>query len=149
MDKQYSRYGLAYDNTGYIANWTWNTFNFFPMKMDLVFGIIDNQQNNSLVGSAMFSDFNGHNVELNWYGKGLTIKIAKALALIAAKHFNVVRGTIREPEHNLSLIRRLKKLGFMEEGIEQHYYGWNKHCVRLVIFRPQIDKLAGIQQTVH
>ena len=143
-----TRYGLTHDETGYVANWTWNTFRVFPMKMDLVFGIIDSQTND-LVGSAMFWQFNGANIELNWYGNGLTIRIAKALAIIAVKHFNVVRGTIREPIEKVSLINRLKRLGFVEEGVEEHFYGWNKHCVRLVIFRNQIEKLAGLQQTVH
>lgn len=141
-----ARYGLAHDTTGAVESWTWKTYNVFPMKMDLVFGIIDNHNHQSLVGSALFWDYNSCNVELNFYGIGLTLGIAKGLALVAAKHFNVTRCTIREPDHKTLLINRLEKFGFEVEGTEKHFYGWNKHCVRLVMFRPQIDRLANLPE---
>lgn len=127
----------------HIAAWTWREYDLIPMKMDAVIGLIDHQ-NSNLVGSALFSNYNGCNIELSYYGPETpTVGIARGLALIALRHFNVIRVTIRTATYNHHIIRPMKKLGFEEEGIEKNFYGYDRDAVRLVLHRKGIERIAG------
>ena len=111
--------------------------------MNMSIGVIDTR-NDHLVGAAMFYYWNGCNVELNYYGPGTpTLGIARTLAIIALRKFNVTRATLRTSCANNVIVRGMKKLGFVEEGTERDFYGIGKDAQRLVIFRDGLTRLAG------
>jgi hypothetical protein len=125
-----------------VANWCWKEFDLFPMPVEMAIGIIDTQNDNQLVGAALFYWWNGCNIELNYYGpRTATLGIARILATIALKKFNATRGTLRCASELVA--RGMKKLGFVEEGIERDFYGIGKDAQRLVIFRDGLVRLAG------
>lgn len=145
-----ARYGIVLpkdiEETNYIASWCWKEYNLQPMKMDASIGIIDSTDNN-LVGAALFYNWNGPNVELNLYTDAVEQRITpglfRSLAFIALRHFNVIRVTIRTATHNTSIIRNALKFGFEHEGIEKNFYGFDRDCVRMVLHRAGIEKIAG------
>lgn len=138
------RYAVLLDHDQYVAEWCWKEFDLFPMPFNMAIGIIDTQDDNSLVGAAMFYWWNGCNVELNYYGPGTpTLGIVRILAAIALKKFNVVRTTLRTKCANEFIVRGMKKLGFIEEGIERDFYGAGLDAQRMVIFRDGLIRLAG------
>lgn len=138
------RYAVLLDHDQHVAEWCWKEFDLFPMPFNMAIGIIDTQDDNSLVGAAMFYWWNGCNVELNYYGPGTpTLGIVRILAAIALKKFNVVRTTLRTKCANEFIVRGMKKLGFIEEGIERDFYGAGLDAQRMVIFRDGLIRLAG------
>ncbi len=143
-----AKYGLVLprdlNETNYIASWTWKEFNLQPMKMDLAVGIVDTKaENTPLVGSAMFYNFNGCNVELNLYGPGTpTIGLFRCLARIAVLHLNVLRVTIKTAPYNDHIIRAALKFGFEHEGTEKNFYGLGRDAVRMVLHREGIERIA-------
>jgi len=127
-----------------VAEWCLRAFNLFPMPYNLALGILDRDRDNALVGAAIFDQWNGHNIELSYYGpRTPTAGIVRALAR-AALHFNVQRLSMRTASVRGPLIKQLSKLGFEIESVERHFYGYEKHAVRLVVFRPQIEKTARL-----
>lgn len=138
------RYAVLLDHDQHVAEWCWKEFDLFPMPFNMAIGIIDTQDDNSLVGAAMFYWWNGCNVELNYYGPGTpTLGIVRILAAIALKKFNVIRTTLRTKCVNEFIVRGMKKLGFIEEGIERDFYGAGLDAQRMVIFRDGLIRLAG------
>lgn len=136
------RYAVLFDHDQYVAEWCWREFNLFPMPVNMALGIIDTREGNKLVGAAMFYWWNGCNIELNYYGPGTpTIGIARILATLAVKKFNVNRVTIRTQCENV--LKGMQKFGFELEGYEADFYGKNKPATRMVLFRKQIERLAG------
>ena len=117
-----AKYGLVSprnkEEADYIAAFTWQTYKLFPMQMDAVYGIIDVDRQD-LVGSAMFSQFNGYNCELNYYGIDmLTLGMVRQLASEILKT-SIIRVTIRAWKP--AVIKGAKKFGFIEEGTEEHF----------------------------
>jgi len=131
---------MGYDHD--VAQWCWRAFNLFPMPYNLALGIMDRDRNNALVGAAIFDQWNGHNIELSYYGpKTPTAGIVRMLAR-AALNFNVQRVSMRTSSLRGPLIKQLSKLGFEIESVERHFYGFERHAVRMVIFRPLIERTA-------
>lgn len=138
------RYALLFDHDQHVADWCWKEFDLFPMPVNMAIGILDAFDGNNLVGAAMFHQWNGCNIELNYYGPGTpTLGIARILATLALKKFNVTRATLRTWCVNDFIVRGVKKLGFNEEGFERDFYGIGKDAQRLVIFRDGLIRLAG------
>lgn len=139
-----ARYAVLFDHDRHVAEWCWKEFDLFPMPVNMALGILDTRDDNRLVGAAIFYWWNGCNIELNYYGPGTpTLGIARILATIALKKFNATRGTLRTWCANDYIARGMKKLGFIEEGIERDFYGLGRDAQRLVIFRDGLTRLAG------
>jgi RimJ/RimL family protein N-acetyltransferase len=120
------------------------------MPFDSAIGVID--PNGKLVGAGLYQNFNGNNVEGSYYGRGtLTAGIVRAL-IRGAQAFDPSRLTVVTSKKNRRLMRALQRIGFRLEGAQRCYYG-HRDCakntgVRLVMFRDQIDKIAGVRQMV-
>jgi len=138
------RYALLFDHDQHVAEWCWNEFRLFPMPVNMAIGILDTHLNNEMVGAAMFYWYNGCNIELNYYGPGTpTLGIARILATLAIRKFNVTRATLRTWCINTDIVNGMKKFGFIEEGTEKDFYGVGRDAQRLVIFRDGLIRLAG------
>jgi len=138
------RYALLFDHDMQVAQWCWKEFDLFPMPFNMAIGILDTKQDNEMVGAAMLWNYNSCNIELNYYGPGTpTLGIARILATLALRKYNVTRATLRTWCVNDYIVRGMKKLGFHEEGVEQDYYGAGRDAQRLVIFRDGLRRLAG------
>jgi len=99
----------------------------------------------TLVGGIMFSGYNGSDVEVHFYGPGtLTRRIVRLIFMLAAKHFNVNRVTIRTRKDHMA--RGVQKLGAIYEGTCRRLYGPSDddvHAGRQYAFlRETIDRLA-------
>ena len=136
------RYALLFDQDENVAQWCWKKFDLFPMPYNMAIGIIDQNDTPRLVGCAMFYWWNGCNIELNYYGPGTpTLGITRILATLAVRKFNVTRVTVRTRCENV--IRGMRKLGFEQEGFEADFYGKHKPATRMVMFRRDLERLAG------
>jgi RimJ/RimL family protein N-acetyltransferase len=137
---------LVFNHDNEIANWTWQAFNMPPAPVNLAIGIID--ETGTVVGSAIWQDFNGSNVEFSYYGKG-TLKrgVVRAIASITLNRFNANRMTVRTMKKRKALLRSLPKIGFRFEGVMKQYYGptEGETAVRFVLFKPDLERLAGIK----
>jgi RimJ/RimL family protein N-acetyltransferase len=137
-----SKIGILLDQDHMVAHWTWQTWQLTPMPVNWAMGLV---RDGYLVGSALFQWYNGNNIELNYYGPGTaTVGVAKVLARVALKRFNVQRVTLRTENTNLAIIRGMMKFGFRLEGMERRFYGRDRHAVRLVMFREEIEKIARL-----
>jgi RimJ/RimL family protein N-acetyltransferase len=122
-----------------------------PTPFNSAIGIVD--PDGRLAGAALFQSFNGFNLEISYYGrKTFTAGILRALARAAA-NFNPSRLTATTSKKNRRFIRGLQKIGFRLEGAQRRYYGM-RDCprntgVRLVMFREQLDQIAGIASSVQ
>lgn len=100
-----------------------------------------------LVGAGLYQNFNGSNIEGSYYGRGtLTPGIVRGLVK-GALAFDPSRLTVVTAKKNRRLIRALQRIGFRLEGAQRCYYGM-RDCarntgVRLVMFREDMDKIAG------
>jgi len=118
------------------------------MPFNLSVGIVD--VDNNLVGAILFGNFNGINVELDYYGeKTVTLGICRAIARIALTEFNAARVSALVSKRKKHLISTMQKVGFRLEGAQRCFYG-RKDCqrntaIRLVMFREQIEQMARLQ----
>lgn len=136
--------GILIGHDEEVANWAWQEFSLFPMPFARAVGIVDDGM---LIGAAIFTEYSGSDVHLNYYGKNTaTVGIARSLALIAVADFDVARGTLLISKRSKRLIRAMLKFGFKIEGVQRRFYGardcTKNTAVRLVIFREQLEKLA-------
>lgn len=138
------RYAVLFEHDEFVANWCWKEFNIFPMPVNMAIGILDTKNGAKLVGAIFFYWYNGCNIEMDYYGPGTpTLGIARILATVALKKFNVTRATLRTWCANDYVIRGMKKLGFVEEGTEKDFFGAGRNAQRMVIFRDGLIRLAG------
>lgn len=141
--KRIPRYGVLPDNDLHVMQWCWKTYNLHPIPVAMAIGIIDNYAD-ELAGCAYFTNWNLCDIELNLYGEGAFTKgIFRYLALIACTQFNVIRVTIKTQRKHKRLRRTAEKFGFEYEGIERDLYGKGKDAIRMVMFRPALERLAG------
>ena len=137
-----SKIAILLNQDAWVANWTWQNWQLVPMPVNFAMGFI---KEGNIIGSALFQWYNGNNIELNYYGPSTpTLGIARALARVALVKFNVQRVTIRTETVNRPIIRGMMKFGFRLEGSERHFYGKDRHAVRLVMFREELERIARI-----
>jgi RimJ/RimL family protein N-acetyltransferase len=113
-------------------------------KIDNALGIISN---NEMVGAVLFHNWNGHNIEVSYYGKGtLTAGILRMIGRYIIYTFNPTRVTVVTSKRNKRLVRSLQRLGFKLEGSQRLYYGKNdcarNTAIRFVMFRERVEQIA-------
>ncbi len=145
-------HGLLLGADTKVASWAFNYYQRVPVPYQRAIGILNSS--GSLVGCALFENYNGCNVELSYYGeRTLTLGITRALARLAIAQFNPSRATVLIPKSDRSLARALTKpaLGFKLEGAQRCFYGAQDSikntALRFVIFRDQIEKIAKGHET--
>lgn len=127
-----------------VATWTWTRWQLVPTPIHMAIGIVD--RHNQMVGSVALQWFNGSNIELSYYGiRTLTHTIVRQLARVAIEHYNVNRVTIRTGRQNVAIVCGLRKFGFRIEGFERRFYGPTSDAVRMVLFREDLERLAGVK----
>lgn len=127
---------IGYDQL--VAAWTWRKYNLVPLPVDHAIGFL---RDGEFVGSAMLHWFNGNNIELSFFGPGFpSVSVFRNLARVGLERFNVQRCTIHSA--NPIVVSGAQKFGFKLEGRERHFYGHDKHAVRLALFRDGIEKMA-------
>ena len=140
--------GLLLGDDARVAAWAFRTYNFRPTPVDSAIGIVD--PDGTLVGAGLYQNFNGADIQGSYYGRRtLTPGIVRALVR-GALAYDPSRLTVVTSKKNRRLIRFLQKIGFRLEGAQRRYYG-PRDCarntgVRLVMFREQMDKIAGTAQ---
>jgi RimJ/RimL family protein N-acetyltransferase len=137
--------GLVFGDDARVLEWTKHFYKIYPMHYNLSVGIVDTE--GGLIGAILFGNFNGTNVELNYYGeKTVTLGICRAIARIALTEFNAARVSALTSKRKKHLIAAMQKVGFRLEGAQRCFYG-PKDCqrntaIRLVMFREQIEQMA-------
>jgi hypothetical protein len=138
-----------FDADDLVAAWMFARSGCRPMQYDIAVGLVDDK--GQIVGGAMFSAFNGSDVELHFYGPGqLTRRVVRLVMQIAA-HLGVNRMTVRTRKQHMS--RGVVKLGAVYEGTIRRLYGpTDDEChagVQFAFFRETILKLANMEITDH
>lgn len=105
-----------------VADWATKKFGRPLAPCHAALGIIDTS--GTLVGAALFQDFNGSNVEVSYFGQNsLRLNIVRGLMRFAFDKLRVNRMTVRTPARNKTVSRHVAKLGFRHEGSLKYYYG--------------------------
>lgn len=144
-------FGLLLAEDKAVAEWVFTKHNVFPMPVNRALGIV-NVATKEMAGAVLLQNFNGVNLELSYYGKGtFTAGIVKSIARIIALEFNAARTTVTTSKKNKRLMRSIQRFGFRLEGNQRRYFGhrdcYRNTAIRFVMFRDQIDKLAGLTST--
>ncbi len=114
------------------------------MPINSAIGIV---RANRLIGAAIFQNYSGHNVELSYYGpQTFSAGIAKAIAKFTVERFNVDRLTMRTNRKNVSILKMFHRFGFKYEGVQQRYYGPFGDAAVFVLFREQLEQIAGLNK---
>lgn len=141
--------GLLLDGDEAVANFLFST-GLKPFKYDRALGLLDN---GILQGAAIFTGFNGSNVELSYYGKAtMTAGVIRCIARFIICTFDPSRLTVLTSKRNKRYIRAFQRLGFRLEGTQRCYYG-HKDCnrntgVRFVMFRARLDTIARFEAPI-
>lgn len=137
-------HGLLFGHDAAVAAWTWNEFKHRAMPVDAAIGIV---RNNQLVGSALFQNFSGYNVELSYYGpQTFSAGIAKTLARFAVERFNIDRLTMRTNRKNIAILKMFGGFGFKFEGVQHRYYGPFGDAAVFVLFREDLERIGGLSK---
>jgi|SRR3972149_3038604 len=129
-----------------VASWAFETWGCRPFHIDAAVGLSD--ESGSLVGAFAFSNYNGSDAEVHYYGpKNLTRRVVRSIFMIALHHFNLNRLTVRTRKE--SMARGVQKLGAVYEGTVRRLYGPsddNHHAgLQFAFFREDIERLAGFK----
>jgi RimJ/RimL family protein N-acetyltransferase len=127
-----------------VAHWTWNEFRLTPMAICSAIGIV---RDNCIVGSILFQDYNGFNVEMSYYGPATpSVGILRAVARFALERFNVDRLTIRTNRKNDRVMKTLSRYGFKFEGVQRRFYGQFGDAASFVVFREDLERISKIKE---
>ncbi len=134
------------DNQAAVAAWAFKTADCRPMQYEFCAGIADAA--GELVGAAMFTNFNGCDVEVHFYGPGqLTRRTVRLIMQLAIHLFNAQRLTVRTRKEHMA--RGVRKLGAVYEGTIRRLYGPTDGPEdageQYAFFRETILKLAGMR----
>lgn len=131
---------LLFGHDNEIAIWAFDKFKVRPANYDMAIGIV---ADGDLVGSVMFHAFNGHDIEISYYGpQTMTLGIARQCARVAVEHFGVSRVTARTAKNNKMMTRGIGKIGFQFEGIRHNAYG-DHDAVMFGLYGKNLARLAG------
>lgn len=141
--------GLLLCSDDAVAAWAWRTYRLHPMHTNRAIGVIE--EDGTLVGAAIFQNWNGTNADLSYYGEDtLTNGIVHCIARIAYGDMHLTRLTAMTSKKNKKLIGWLMRLGFKVEGVQKRFYGaedtGKNAAIRLVMFRDDLERLAGFQK---
>lgn len=130
-----------------VARWMFAVANQRPMAFDMAVGLA-NGETCALIGGIMFTNYNGHDAEVHFYGPGLLKpKIVRAIFYIAVKTFDLSRLTVHTRKEHMA--RGVRKLGAIHEGVMRRLYGPTdapEHAAqRFAFFRERMEELAGIR----
>jgi hypothetical protein len=125
-----------------IAAWTWKAFKLSPVYINRAFGILDNSE---LVGSIIFSNYNGSNLEVSYYAENMiTSGIVRAMARFILEVFHVQRVTFHiKRTDRRRLAKHLVHFGAKFEACMRDYYGDGNDALQYVMFRRELIKIAG------
>lgn len=125
-----------------VAAWTWNAFRLTPMYVNRAFGILADSE---LVGSVIFSNFNGANVDASYYGEDvISAGLVRAMARFVLEVFHVHRLTFHIKQSDRRRLKNhLRWFGAVHEGILRDYYGDGNDALQYAIFKKQLIKIAG------
>lgn len=127
-------------NDEWIAGWTTERFGFQAGRYDMAIGIVDD---NELIGSALLHAYNGHDVEVSYYGpKTIDLGVMRKLARLCVDNLGVSRVTVRTARNNKTMTRGITKLGFQYEGIRHCAYG-KYDAVMYGLYGKNLMRLAG------
>jgi RimJ/RimL family protein N-acetyltransferase len=130
-----------------VAAWTWNEFKITAAPINAAIGLVD--RNNQLVGSAIFQNFTGYNVELSYYGYNtFSANIARSLARFTILRFNIDRLTMRTNRKNSNILKMFHRLGFKFEGVQKSYYGPFGDAAVFVLFREDLERIGNINAKI-
>ena len=137
---------LILNSQAAVAAWSWKAADCRPMQYEFIAGIA--AESGQLVGAIMFTNYNGHDVEVHFYGPGrLTRRAVRFIMQTAIMLFNVERLTVRTRKPHMA--RGVAKLGAIYEGTMRRLYGptdADEHAgQQFAFYRPTIMKLAGIK----
>jgi len=141
--------GLLFDADDVVAAYLFASYSQKPLRYDRALGLVDVK--GTLKGAVLFSNYNGSNVEISYYGKDtMTAGIVRCLARFIICTFDASRLTLVTSKRNKHLSEKFQRLGFRLEGIQRCYYG-HRDCtrntgVRLVMFRQRLEELAKFDQ---
>lgn len=136
--------GLLFDADQRVEDYLFSKYPF-KFKYDRAIGLVDNNCN--IVGGVFLHSYNGHNVDISYYGKNtMTLGVIRTLAQFIIKTFDASRLTAVTNKRNKQFVRALQKIGFKMEGAQRCYYGKQDTTrntgIRLVLFRDKLDVLA-------
>ncbi len=134
-----------------VAAWMFEVSGSAPMLYNLAVGLSEDG-GETLSGGIMFTNFNGSDVEVHFYGPGLLkSRAVRTIFYIAATTFNVNRLTVHT--RKLHMARGCIKLGAEYEGRIKRLYGpSDDECDsgwRFVFWRERIEKLAGLKRKTN
>ena len=131
---------LLRDCDAELAAWVRSKFQYSIGGYDMAVGILDD---GALVGCFMFHAYNGHDVELSYFGPNtMDLGITRKIARIAVDELGVSRITVRTARNNKIIKRGIKKLGFEFEGIRKHGYG-EYDAIMYGLYGRNLARMAG------
>lgn len=137
-------HGLLFGHDAPVTQWTWNAFGLTPMPTNAAIGIV---RHNQIVGSILFQEYSGYNVEMSYYGPMTpTAGISRAVARYAVERFNVDRMTSRTNRKNTAVMKMLTGIGFKYEGIQRRFYGPFGDAAMFVLFREDLERIGRIRK---
>lgn len=137
--------GLLFDHDQFVADYLTKLHGWKSNIYNRVIGLLD--KDGMLKGGVIFTNWNGSNVELSYYGQDtLTLGVVRCLACFILHTFDPARLTVTTSKRNKRLIKAILKIGFKLEGTQRCYYGkqdiTRNTGVRFVMFRDGIETIA-------
>lgn len=132
-----------------VANWMFTISQCSPvLKYNMAIGLVENE---AIVGAILYTNYNGSDAEVHYYGpKKLSVEVVRLIFRIAIKVFNLSRLTIRTRKEHMS--RGVLKLGAVYEGTIKRLYGPTDEDIhagkQYVFFRETIERLAAFDRSV-
>lgn len=124
-----------------VAAWTWRAFRLLPMLVNRAIGIC---HNGKLVGAALFSNFNGSNVDFSYYAKGaMTRSIIRIFAIVALEDFKARRMTTHVRRESANMLRFHRNIGARQEAILSDYYGPGHDGLQFVLSLQVLTRIAN------
>lgn len=137
--------GIAPFHDDRVAAWTFEAFGLVPHHVNNAIGFV---KDGELVGSALFHNMNGMNVNLSLYSlEPITPGIIKLLARTALNEMKVERVTFHVPEQDSQLRRTLERYGAILECIMVRFYGRdsNSAAAQYALFAEHLIRLCGFR----